>query len=260
MKILFLGDVVGHPGRKAVKALIPGLVSEHGVALVVANVENAAGGVGVTPDIVDELLDAGVHVMTSGNHVWDKKEVLDVMGFEPRLLRPWNYPSGNPGRGMVVVKTDGGVKVGVINVEGNVFMRPKSCPFQAVREALEAVRQEARVVIIDVHAEATSEKKAMGWYCDGKASLVVGTHTHVQTSDERILPRGTAYLTDAGMTGPHDSVIGVKKEIVIERFISGMPRRFEPATDGIRLQGALVEVDPETGRAIAIRRVDEPLP
>ncbi len=260
MKILFLGDVVGHPGRRAVQILVPRLVSQHGVALVVANVENAAGGVGVTPDIVDELLGAGVHVMTSGNHIWDKKEVLDIMGFEPRLLRPANYPPNNPGRGTVVVKTDGGMKVGVINVEGNVFMRPKACPFQTLREALEAMRQEARVVIVDVHAEATSEKKALGWYCDGKASLVVGTHTHVQTSDERILPGGTAYLTDAGMTGPHDSVIGVKKEIVIERFITGMPRRFEPATDGIRLQGALVEVDPETGRAIAIRRVDEPLP
>jgi metallophosphoesterase (TIGR00282 family) len=260
MKILFLGDVVGHPGRKAVRVLVPRLVSEHGVSLVVANVENAAGGVGVTPEIVDELLEAGVHVMTSGNHIWDKKEVLDVMGFEPRLLRPANYPANNPGRGTVVVKTDGGLKVGIINVEGNVFMRPKSCPFQAVREALELVRQEARVVIVDMHAEATSEKKAMGWYCDGKVSFVVGTHTHVQTSDERILPGGTAYLTDAGMTGPHDSVIGVKKEIVIERFVSGMPRRFETATDGIRLQGALVEVDPETGRATAIRRVDEPLP
>jgi len=202
----------------------------------------------------------GVHVLTSGNHVWDKKEVLDVMGFEPRLLRPANYPANNPGRGTVVVKTDGGVKVGIINVEGNVFMRPKACPFQTVREALEIVRQEARIVLVDVHAEATSEKKAMGWFCDGKASLVIGTHTHVQTSDERILPGGTAYLTDAGMTGPHDSVIGVKKEIVIERFLSGMPRRFETATDGVRLQGALVEVDPDTGRSLAIRRVDEPLP
>ncbi len=259
MKILFLGDVVGHPGRKAVRTLVPRLVSEHGVSLVVANVENAAGGVGVTPDIVDELLGVGVHVMTSGNHIWDKKEVLDVMGFEPRLLRPANYPPNNPGRGTVVVKTEGGVKVGIINVEGNVFMRPKACPFQTVREALEVIRQETRVVLIDVHAEATSEKKAMGWYCDGKASLVIGTHTHVQTSDERILPGGTAYLTDAGMTGPHDSVIGVKKEIVIERFVTGMPRRFEPATDGIRLQGALVEVDPETGRAVAIQRVDETL-
>ncbi|MDP3938540.1 MAG: TIGR00282 family metallophosphoesterase [Deltaproteobacteria bacterium] len=259
MKILFIGDVFGQPGRNAVKVIAPRLVANEGIALVVANVENAAGGAGVTPDTVDELLDAGVHVMTSGNHVWDKKQVIDVIGFEPRLLRPANYPPGNPGRGSVVAKTADGVKVGVINIEGNVFMRPKSCPFQTVREEIEAIRQETRVILVDLHAEATSEKKAMGWYLDGQVSLVIGTHTHVQTSDEKILPKGTAYLTDAGMTGPHDSVIGMRKEIVIERFVTSMPRRFEPATGDVRLQGAILEVDPETGRAISVRRVDEPL-
>jgi metallophosphoesterase (TIGR00282 family) len=260
LKVLFIGDVVGGPGRKAVATLVPPLVAREGIGLVVANVENAAGGVGVTPDIVDELLGVGVHVMTSGNHIWDKKEVLDVMGFEPRLLRPANYPRNNPGRGTAVVKTADGLKVGVLNLEGNVFMRPKDCPFQTARDELEGIRQETRVVLVDIHAEATSEKKAMGWYLDGRVSLVIGTHTHVQTADETILPGGTAYLTDAGMTGPHDSVIGVKKEIVIERFLTGMPRRFEPATGDVRLQGALVAIDPESGKATSIRRVDEKLP
>ncbi|MDX1390706.1 MAG: TIGR00282 family metallophosphoesterase [Acidobacteriota bacterium] len=259
MKILFIGDVFGRPGRRAVKAIAPRIVAEEGVALVVANVENVAGGAGVTPDTVDELLAAGVHVMTSGNHVWDKRQVVDIIGFEPRLLRPANYPGSNPGRGSVVAKTADGAKVGVINVEGNVFMRPKTCPFQTVREEIEAVRQETKIIIVDLHAEATSEKKAMGWYLDGRVSLVIGTHTHVQTSDERILPEGTAYLTDAGMTGPHDSVIGMQKDIVIERFVTNMPKRFEPASGNVRLQGAVVEIDPETGRALGIRRVDEPL-
>ncbi len=260
MRIFFIGDVLGSPGRRAVKTLVSNLVSRHGVSLVIANVENAAGGVGVTPEVVDEILGAGVHVMTSGNHIWDKKEVLDVIGFEPRLLRPANYPKNNPGRGTAVVKTAEGLKVGIVNLEGNVFMRPKECPFTAAREEVDALRQETRIIVVDVHAEATSEKKAMGWYLDGRVSAVIGTHTHVQTADETILPGGTAYLTDAGMTGPHDSVIGIKKEIVIERFLTGMPKRFEPATHGVRLQGALVDVDPETGKATAIQRVDEALP
>lgn len=259
MKILFIGDVYGSPGRKAVKALVPPLVADRGIALVVANVENAAGGVGVTPDTVDEILGAGVHVMTSGNHIWDKREVVDVIGFEPRLLRPANYPADNPGRGSLVAKTSEGAKIGIVNVEGNVFMRAKTCPFRTLREEVEAVRQETRVILVDVHAEATSEKKALGWYMDGKVSLVIGTHTHVQTADERVLPQGTAYMTDAGMTGPHDSVIGVKKDIVIERFLTNMPRRFEPATGNVRLQGAIVEIDAGTGKALGIERVDEPL-
>jgi metallophosphoesterase (TIGR00282 family) len=259
VKVLFIGDVFGQPGRKAVKALVPPLVAGHGISLVVANVENVAGGAGVTPDTVDELLAAGVHVMTTGNHVWDKREVNDVIGFEPRLLRPANYPASNPGRGSLVAKTTEGAKIGIINVEGNVFMRAKTCPFKTAREQIEAIRQETRLIIVDMHAEATSEKKAMGWYLDGQVSLVIGTHTHVQTSDEAVLPKGTAYLTDAGMTGPHESVIGVKKEIVIERFITNMPKRFEPASGNVRLQGAIVEIDPESGKALGIQRVDEPL-
>jgi metallophosphoesterase (TIGR00282 family) len=260
MKILFVGDVFGRPGRRAVKTLVPPLVSKHGISLVVANVENLAGGVGVVPDLVDEILDAGVHVMTSGNHIWDKKEVLDVIGFEPRLLRPANYPANNPGRGSTVVKTTDGTKVGIVNLEGNVFMRAKRCPFLTVGEEVEAIRQETQIILVDLHAEATSEKKAMGWYLDGQVSAVIGTHTHVQTSDERVLPKGTAYMTDAGMTGPHDSVIGMKKELVIERFVTSMPRRFEAATGEARLQGAILEVDAKTGRAKDIRRVDELLP
>ncbi len=259
MKVLFIGDVYGRPGRNAVNAIVPPLVAEQGITLVVANVENIAGGVGVTPDTVDELLAAGVHVMTSGNHIWDKREVIDVIGFEPRLLRPANYPASNPGRGSLVAKTANGAKVGIINVEGNVFMRSKTCPFQTAREEALAIRQETRVIIVDIHAEATSEKKALGWHLDGQVSMVIGTHTHVQTSDETILPGGTAYLTDAGMTGPHESVIGVKKSIVIERFLTNMPKRFEPATGNVRLQGAIVEIDPESGKALGIQRVDEPL-
>jgi metallophosphoesterase (TIGR00282 family) len=255
MKVLFIGDIIGRPGRELVRKGLRGLVEHYGADLVVANAENSAAGFGVTKDIGDSLLEYGVDVMTSGNHIWDKKEVLAYMPTEPRLLRPANYPAGVPGRGSYVARTRDGRAVGVINVMGRVFMLNIDDPFAIVLKEIEAVRAKTRVIIVDFHAEATSEKVAMGWHLDGKVTLVVGTHTHVQTADERILPNGTAYLTDAGMTGPHDSIIGMEREPSLTRFLTGMPTRFEPATGNPRLNGVIVEADEQTGRAIAVTRI-----
>jgi metallophosphoesterase (TIGR00282 family) len=237
--------------RKGLRALVERVDAD----LVVANAENAAAGFGITRDIGDALLEAGVDVMTSGNHIWDKKEVLDYIGGQPRLLRPANYPAGVPGRGAYVAQTRDGRAVGVVNVMGRVFMNSLDDPFAVVLKEIEAVRGRAKIVVVDFHAEATSEKIAMGWHLDGKATLVVGTHTHVQTADERILPNGTAYLTDAGMTGPHDSIIGMDREGALARFRTGMPSKFEPATGNPRLNGIVVDADDATGRARAITRV-----
>jgi len=255
MNILFIGDIVGRPGRELVRRGLRGLVQHHDVDLVIANVENAAAGFGLTRDIGDSLVDAGVDVMTSGNHIWDKKEVLEYMPAEPRLLRPANYPAGAPGRGSYVAQTGDGRAVGVVNIMGRVFMLQIDDPFAVVLREIEAIRHRTRVIIVDFHAEATSEKTAMGWHLDGKVTAVLGTHTHVQTADERILPHGTAYLTDAGMTGPHDSIIGMDKEPSLARFLTGMPVKFEPAAGNARLNGALIEADDKTGRATRITRV-----
>jgi metallophosphoesterase (TIGR00282 family) len=255
VNILFVGDIVGRPGRELVRRGLRRLVLHHGIDLVIANVENAAAGFGLTKDIGDTILEAGVDVMTSGNHIWDKKEVLDYIPLEPRLLRPANYPAGAPGRGSCVAQTGDGRAVGVINVMGRVFMLPIDDPFAVVLREVEAMRHRTRVIIVDFHAEATSEKSAMGWHLDGKVTAVIGTHTHVQTADERILPKGTAYVTDAGMTGPHDSIIGMEREPSLARFLTGMPSKFEPAAGNARLNGALVEVDDKTGRATAITRI-----
>ena len=255
MKILFIGDIVGKPGREIIRKGLRGLVGHFDVDLVIANAENSAAGFGVTKDIGDTLLEAGVHVMTSGNHIWAKKEVIDYMPTEPRLLRPANYPAGVPGRGSYVAQTGDGRAVGVINVMGRVFMQSIDDPFSVVLKEIEAIRSRSKVIVVDFHAEATSEKVAMGCHLDGKASLVVGTHTHVQTADERILPGGTAYLTDAGMTGPHDSIIGMEREPALSRFLTGMPSKFEPATGNPRLNGVVIEADDKTGRALAITRV-----
>jgi len=255
MRLLFIGDIVGKPGRDMVRKGVRGLVEEHGIDLVIANVENSAAGFGVTKDIGDTLLEWGVDVMTSGNHIWDKKEVLHYIPTQPRLLRPANYPAGVPGRGSYVAQTRDGRPVGVINVMGRVFMLNIDDPFAVVLKEIEAVRARARVIVVDFHAEATSEKVAMGWHLDGKVTLVVGTHTHVQTADERILPNGTAYLTDAGMTGPHDSIIGMERQPSLARFLNGMPSRFEPATGNPRLNGVVVEADDQTGRATAVTRI-----
>jgi metallophosphoesterase (TIGR00282 family) len=255
MKLLFIGDIVGRPGRELMRKGLKALIDHHGADLVIANVENSAAGFGVTKDIGDTFLEWGVDVMTSGNHVWDKKEALDYIASEQRLLRPANFPAGAPGRGSCLAQTGDGRAVGVINVMGRVFMTPIDDPFQVALREIEALRAKTKVIIVDFHAEATSEKIAMGWHLDGRVTLVVGTHTHVQTADERILPKGTAYLTDAGMTGPHDSIIGMEIEPSLARFLTGMPSRFEPAAGNPRLNGVVVEADDKTGRALAVTRI-----
>jgi hypothetical protein len=256
MRILFIGDIVGRPGRDIVKRSLAALVDFHQIDFVIANVENAAAGFGITREIGDELLDAGIDVMTSGNHIWDKKEALDYIGTEARLLRPANYPAGVPGRGSYVARTADNEAVGVVNLMGRVFMVSIDDPFACALREIEAMRQRARIIFVDFHAEATSEKNAMGWHLDGKVTAVVGTHTHVQTADDRILPKGTAYLTDAGMTGPHDSIIGVDVQAALGRFLTAMPARFETATANPRLNAVIVDADPATGLATDIERLN----
>ena len=259
MKVLFLGDVFGKPGRQAVARLVPRLIARDGVDLVVANAENSASGIGVTPDSANELLEAEVDLLTSGNHIWAKREIvpyLDAPG--SKLLRPANYPPGTPGRGRAVVSTPDGRRLGVVNLEGRVFMRALEDPFRVALAEVEALRAEGvGCILVDMHCEATSEKNALGWFLDGKVSAVLGTHTHVQTADARVLAGGTAFITDVGMCGPWDSVIGVKKELVIERFLSARPVSFEPAKRDVYLQGALVDIDDASGKARAIQRVQE---
>jgi metallophosphoesterase (TIGR00282 family) len=261
LKILFLGDVFGKPGRQAVQRLVPRIIARDGVDLVVANAENSASGIGVTPDSADELLAAEVNLLTSGNHIWAKREIVPYLERPgSRLLRPANYPPGAPGRGRAVIETPDGRKLGVLNLEGRVFMKALDDPFRAALEGVEALRAEgAKAILVDMHCEATSEKNAMGWFLDGKVSAVLGTHTHVQTADARVLPGGTAFVTDVGMCGPWDSVIGVKKELVLERFVSARPISFEPAKRDVWLQGAIVDVDDATGKARSIARVQEKL-
>ena len=255
VRLLFIGDIVGRPGRELVRQGLRGLVEHHRIDLVIANAENAAAGFGITREIGDQLLDHGIDVMTSGNHIWDKKEALDYIGAEPRLIRPANYPAGAPGNGRYLARARTGDTVGVVNVMGRVFMLQIDDPFQVALREIEAVRARARIVFVDFHAEATSEKIAMGWHLDGRVTAVVGTHTHVQTADERILPKGTAYLTDVGMTGPHDSIIGVEVEPALNRFLTALPQKFETAVGNPRLHAVVVEADPQTGRAIGIERV-----
>jgi metallophosphoesterase (TIGR00282 family) len=254
-KILFIGDLVGRPGRELVRRGLSALVAHHGIHLVIANVENAAAGFGVTPDIAEDLLSYGVHVMTGGNHTWDKKEILPYFAEQPRLVRPANFPVGAPGRGVYIARATNGAPVAVVNVMGRVFMTAIDDPFRVVLDEIAAVRAEAKLVFVDFHAEATSEKVAMGWHLDGRATVVVGTHTHVQTADERVLPNGTAYITDVGMTGPHDSVIGVERSAILQRFLTALPQRFETATENPRLNGVIVTADEVSGRASAITRL-----
>jgi metallophosphoesterase (TIGR00282 family) len=257
VKLLLVGDVVGKAGRRGLARTLPALVGSEEIDLVVANGENAAGGLGITGRTAGEIFKAGVDFITTGNHVWKKKEILEYLDTEPRIVRPANFPPGAPGRGSALVETRGGVPVGIINLQGRVFMEPIDCPFRVALTELERLKALARIIIVDFHAEATSEKMAMGWFLDGKVSAVLGTHTHVQTADERILPGGTAYITDAGMTGATESVIGMKRQAVIKRFLSGLPQPFEVATRGVELQGVLLEIQ-EDGRAGAIRRVRRP--
>jgi metallophosphoesterase (TIGR00282 family) len=255
MRILFIGDIVGRPGRELVRRGLAGLVDQHRIDFVIANAENAAAGFGITREIGDQILDYGVDVMTSGNHIWDKKEAIDYIGAESRLLRPANYPAGVPGHGSCLTRTREGVSVGVINLMGRVFMLSIDDPFACALREIDAMGQRTRVIFVDFHAEATSEKIAMGWHLDGKVTAVIGTHTHVQTADDRILPRGTAYLTDVGMTGPHDSIIGVEIQPALGRFLNGMPARFETATANPRLNAVIIEADERTGLATDIDRV-----
>jgi metallophosphoesterase (TIGR00282 family) len=256
MRILFIGDIFGKPGREVARRAIPALIEQRDIDFVIANVENSAAGFGVTGDIADTIRSYGVDVMTSGNHIWDKKEVLDYIPREPRLLRPANFPAGTPGRGSYFGQTRTGEPVGVLNLMGRIFMQPLDDPFAVALREVEALRARARVVFVDFHAEATSEKVAMGWHLDGRATAVVGTHTHVQTADERILPKGTACLTDAGMTGPHDSIIGVTIEAALGRFQTGLPAKFEAAGGPGRLNAVIITADPKTGRATSIERLN----
>ncbi|HEX9801449.1 MAG TPA: TIGR00282 family metallophosphoesterase [Thermoanaerobaculia bacterium] len=255
MRLLFVGDVVGKPGRRALARLLPRLVDDQRADYVVVNVENAAGGFGVTPEIFAELAELPIHCCTSGNHVWDKKEALELLDREPRLLRPANYPEGNPGRGVHVGETAAGVRVATLHLEGQVFMKNLDSPFRVAERLLAALPADVKVRFVDFHAEATSEKQALGIFLDGRVSAVVGTHTHVPTADERVLPGGTAFLTDVGMTGPYEGVIGFKAERVLPRFLLQTPTTFEVAKRDVRLAAAVVDVDEASGRARGIERL-----
>ena len=264
MKLLFIGDIVGQPGRRAVKELVPKLREAHGLDFVIANGENSAGGNGITLAIANELFSYGVDVITSGDHVWDQKEVLELLENEKRFLRPFNYPAGTPGQGSGVFEVPSSkfqvpnpISIAVLNFQGRTFMPPLENPFVLALEEVARVRQQTKIIFVDMHAEATSEKIAFARMLDGQVSAVVGTHTHVQTADEQIFPGGTAYLTDAGFTGPHDGCLGREIEPIIKRFLTGMPTRFEVAKNRVLLHGALIEIDEASGKAVKIQRVSE---
>jgi len=262
VKILFIGDIVGQPGRRAVKTLLPVLREQHALDFVIANGENSAGGNGITPRTAGEIFSAGVDVITSGDHLWDQKEVMELLAGEPRFVRPINYPPGTPGQGSGVFTVSGRtpeVRVAVLNAQGRTFMPALENPFLVVPPEVERLREQTKIIFVDFHAEATSEKIAFARMLDGKVSAVVGTHTHVQTADEQLFPGGTAYLSDAGFTGGHESVLGREIEPVIRRFVTNMPQRFEVATEQVKLHGVVVEVDEATGRARGILRVSEKL-
>jgi metallophosphoesterase (TIGR00282 family) len=250
---LFIGDIIGHPGRRALRRCLPQLRDKLSPDFVVANAENAAGGVGITEEVGRELLEL-VDVLTSGNHVWDKKEVLPYLGREPRLLRPANYPPLNPGQGSYILESARGFKAAILNLQGRVFMEPLDCPFRVADAEVARLRAATPVIVVDFHAEATSEKQALGWHLDGKVSAVIGTHTHVPTADECILPRGTAYITDVGMVGGYRSVIGIRPEQAVARFLTGRPQRFEPEKEGAVFSSVFIEVEAATGRALSVRR------
>ena len=260
MKLLFIGDIVGQPGRRAVKELVPKLRERHALDFVIANGENSAGGSGISPKTAEEIFSAGVDVITTGDHLWDQKEVMELLQNEPRFLRPLNYPPGTPGKGSTILKIRDLPPVAVMNVQGRTFMQPPlDNPFLLAHEEVKWLRQHANIIFVDFHAEATSEKIAFGRMLDGQVSAVVGTHTHVQTADEQILPRGTAYLTDAGFTGPQESVLGREIQPVLQRFKTSLPARFEVARNDVKLLGALIEIDAASGKAVKIQRVSESL-
>ncbi|MDD2736095.1 MAG: TIGR00282 family metallophosphoesterase [Desulfuromonadaceae bacterium] len=256
VKILFVGDIVGKPGRQALSRELHRLVDRHTVDIVIANGENAAGGFGLTVEVAKELFGHGIHLLTGGNHIWDKKEQVSFILSDPHIIRPANYPAGAPGVGSAILTTPGGVKVAVLNLEGRVFMKTLECPFLVADREIKRLKQETPIIFVDFHAEATSEKSALGWYLDGRVTALVGTHTHVQTADERILPQGTAFLTDAGMTGSFDSVIGMGKEETIHRFLTQLPAKFEVGKKDIRLNAVVIGVDEMSGRAVSIERIN----
>jgi metallophosphoesterase (TIGR00282 family) len=256
MRILFIGDIVGEPGRRIVHDRAADILAQQRIDLAIANCENAASGFGITPRLVDELLATGIEVLSGGNHIWDRKEIFDYFPHQPRLLRPANFPNGSPGNGLFVGAARNGVGYAVLNLQGRTFMAALDCPFRAAERELGRIPPGVRVVLVDIHAEATSEKQAMGWFLDGRVSAVVGTHTHVATADARVLPKGTAYITDVGMTGPHDSVIGMDKEGILKRFLDGLPARFAVAEGDVQMNTVLLDVDPETGHALSIERLN----
>ena len=258
MKVLFIGDIVGEPGREAIKALLPGLVKKNGINCVIANAENSAGGSGITPPIAKELKSYNIDVITSGDHIWKRREIIEILDKEQTILRPLNYPKETPGFGSAIVEVPGyAVKIGVVNLVGRVFMEAVECPFRTSREEIGRMRKITPNIFVDIHAEATSEKIALGWYLDGLVTAVMGTHTHVQTADEKILPEGSAYITDVGMTGPFDSVIGRRKEQILTRFITQMPARFQMADADIRLNAVVIDFDEKTGKANSIERIQK---
>ena len=256
---MFIGDIVGEPGRKAVETILPRLRAEQALDFVIANGENSAGGNGITPQIAGELFSAGVDAITSGDHLWDQKSVSELLYSEPRFLRPLNYPPGVPGRGANVFQVRNLPPIGVMNVQGRVFMQPMENPFTMADTEVNRLREKTKIIFVDIHAEATSEKIAFARFLDGRVSAIVGTHTHVQTADEQILPNGTAYLTDAGFTGPHDGSLGREIDPVIKRFVTGMPQRFEVARNNVILHGAVIRIDDATGKATSIQRISAPL-
>lgn len=255
MRILFVGDIVGSPGRRILKDHLADTVEQRKVDLAIVNCENAASGFGITPRLAEELFAAGADALTGGNHIWDRKEILEYFPHQPRLLRPANFPNGLPGGGLYLGQTRSGISYAVLNLQGRTFMAPIDCPFRAAEKELARIPAETKVVVVDMHAETTSEKQAMGWFLDGKVSAVIGTHTHVMTADARVLPKGTAFITDVGMTGPHDSIIGMAKETIIERFLNALPARFDVAEGDVQMHAVLIDVDESTGRARSIEPV-----
>lgn len=255
MRILFVGDIVGSPGRRILKDHLADMVQQRGIDLAIVNCENAASGFGITPRLAEELFAAGADVLSGGNHIWDRKEILEYFPHQPKLLRPANFPDGLPGSGLFAGKTRSGVDYAVLNLQGRTFMAPIDCPFRAAERELARIPPETKIIVVDMHAETTSEKQAMGWFLDGKVSAVVGTHTHVMTADAHVLPKGTAFITDVGMTGPHDSIIGMVKESIIERFLKSLPARFEVAEGDVQLHAVVIEADETSGRATSIETV-----
>jgi 2',3'-cyclic-nucleotide 2'-phosphodiesterase len=255
MNVLLIGDVVGKPGRQLLEMFLPPLIQEYELDFIIANAENVAHGFGVTADTADQLFRTGVNILTSGNHIWDKKEIFEYISKESRLLRPANYPSNVPGKGFTIAESKRGQKVGVVNLQGRIFMGPSDDPFSIGMQIVERIRRDTPVIFVDIHGEASSEKQAMGWFLDGKVTAVFGTHTHVPTADQRVLPGGTAYITDVGMSGPYDSVIGIDKDQIIQKFLDQMPTRFEVAKENPILHAALVRLNPDTGHALNIERI-----